>query len=180
MFRCSSWTGQACSHVTHRTRSISLRRLRPGPAERRAILHLPDICVAALQLRADCQAAEHDKAADIWTDTGLVFTTTARHAYEPRNFARHFALRWSKAAVRYIRVHDTRRTCASLLVALNVHPKVAMQILRHSQIAVTMQVYSEVPSAATQEALQRLGQSLDGMPTAAPAAAQTAEAAGPV
>jgi|SRR5215831_7938098 len=89
MFRCSSWTGQACSHVTHRTRSISLRRLRPGPAERRAILPLPDICVAALQLRADCQAAEHDKAADIWTDTGLVFTTTPRHAYEPRNFARH-------------------------------------------------------------------------------------------
>jgi integrase len=67
-----------------------------------------------------------------------------------------------EASVRSIRVHDTRRTCASLLVALNVHPRVAMQILRHSQIAVTMEIYSEVPSEATQEALKRLGDSLDG------------------
>jgi hypothetical protein len=37
-----------------------------------------------------------------------------------------------------------------------------MQVLRHSQITVTMQVYSEVPSDATKDALRRLGQSLDG------------------
>lgn len=85
----------------------------------------------------------------------------------------------AKAGVRPIRVHDTRRTCASLLVALNVHPRVAMRILRHSQIAVTMEIYSEVPSEATQEALRRLGQSLDSTATAAPIAAETAETAGP-
>jgi hypothetical protein len=55
-----------------------------------------------------------------------------------------------------------------------------MQILRHSQIAVTMQVYSEVPSEATQDALKRLGQSLDWpSATAAPAAAQRSLKAGP-
>ena len=44
-----------------------------------------------------------------------------------------------------------------------------MQILRHSQIAITMQVYSEVPSKATQDALRRLGRSLGGpAATAAP------------
>jgi hypothetical protein len=37
--------------------------------------------------------------------------------------ARHFALRCTKAGIRYIKVHDTRRTCASLLVALDVHPR---------------------------------------------------------
>jgi integrase len=60
-------------------------------------------------------------------------------------------------------VHSTRRTCASLLVALDVldvHPRVAMQVLRHSQIAVTMNVYSEVRSAETREALKRLGEQL--------------------
>jgi hypothetical protein len=106
-----------------------------------------------------------------------VFTTTLGTPYEPRNFARHFALRCSKAAVPCIRVHDTRHTCASLLVALNVHPRVAMQILRHSQIAITMQVYSEVPSEATQDALRRLGESLDGPATAAPVAAQASKKA---
>jgi hypothetical protein len=53
-----------------------------------------------------------------------------------------------------------------------------MQILRHSQIAITMQVYSEAPSQATQRALRRLGQSL-GRPaaTAAPVAAQRSKKA---
>jgi integrase len=126
-----------------------------------AILPLPDICIAALEIRADQQQLDRLGADDIWQGGGLVFTTTLGTPFEPRNFNRQFAARCRKAAVRYIRVHDTRRTCASLLVALDVHPRVAMQILRHSRITVTMDVYSEVPSAATKEALRRLSQSLD-------------------
>jgi hypothetical protein len=51
--------------------------------------------------------------------------------------------------------------CASLLVALDVHPRVAMQVLRHSQISVAMNIYSEVSSDATRRALKRLGKRLD-------------------
>jgi hypothetical protein len=36
-----------------------------------------------------------------------------------------------------------------------------MQILRHSKIAVTMEIYIEVPSAATRAALKKLGRWLD-------------------
>jgi integrase len=59
-------------------------------------------------------------------------------------------------------VHDARRTCASLLVDLDVHPRVVMQVLRHAQFAVTMEIYSKVSSKATREALRRLGDSLGG------------------
>jgi excisionase family DNA binding protein len=65
------------------------------------------------------------------------------------------------AKVPPITVHGTRKTCGSLLAALDVHPRYAMQILRHSKIAVTMEIYTEVPSAATREALGKLGQWLD-------------------
>ncbi|WP_328414449.1 hypothetical protein OG470_20155 [Micromonospora sp. NBC_00389] len=58
--------------------------------------------------------------------------------------------------MREISVHTTRRTCASLLVALDVGPRVTMKIPRHSQIAVTMNIYSEVASEATERALNRL------------------------
>jgi hypothetical protein len=37
-----------------------------------------------------------------------------------------------------------------------------MQILRHSKIAITMEMYTEVPDARTRDALCRLGDSLDG------------------
>ena len=53
-------------------------------------------------------------------------------------------------------MHSTRRTCASLLIELDVHPRVAMQILRRSQIAVTMDIYSQIASANTREALPKL------------------------
>jgi hypothetical protein len=36
-----------------------------------------------------------------------------------------------------------------------------MQILLHSKIAITMEIYTEVPSAATRDALSKLGQWLD-------------------
>jgi integrase len=127
-----------------------------------ATLPLPGICLTALKLRAEHQARDRSAAGDVWQDSSLVFTTTLGTPYEPRNFARHFALRCTKAGVRYIKVHDTRRTCGSLLAALDVHPRVAMQILRHSKIAITMEIYTEVPDAQTRDALRRLGDSLDG------------------
>ena len=43
-----------------------------------------------------------------------------------------------------ITVHDMRHTCATLLAALDVHPRVAMRVLRHDQVDVTMNVYTEV------------------------------------
>jgi hypothetical protein len=39
-----------------------------------------------------------------------------------------------------------------------------MQILRHSKIALTMEIYTEVPSPATRAALRKLGQCLDAWP----------------
>jgi len=89
-----------------------------------------------------------------------VFTTRWGTPIEPRNFNRSFHARCASAGVRRIRVHDTRHTCGSLLAALDVHPRVAMQILRHSKISITMEIYTEVPDASTREALRRLGERL--------------------
>lgn len=122
-----------------------------------APLPLPDICVAALKLRREQQASERDTHARRWTDTGLVFTTRYGTPIEPRNFNRSFDYRINKSGVRRITVHGTRKTCGTLLAALDVHPRVAMQILRHSRIAVTMEIYTEATSEATRAALRKLG-----------------------
>jgi integrase len=60
-----------------------------------------------------------------------------------------------------ITVRDARRTCASLLADLDVHPRVAMQILRHTQFAITMEVYTQISTRQTREALKRLGEALN-------------------
>jgi len=52
------------------------------------------------------------------------------------------------------------RICASLLAALDVHPRFAMRILRHSKITLTMEVYTHALDDSTREALRRLGDQL--------------------
>jgi len=39
-----------------------------------------------------------------------------------------------------------------------------MRILRHAKIAMTMEVYTQVPDEITRAALKKLGDSLDGLP----------------
>jgi integrase len=127
-----------------------------------ATLPLPDICVAALKIREDQQTAARSAAGVTWRGSTLVFTTRFGTPIEPRNFNRSYDARIAKVGVRKITVHDARRTCGTLLADLDVHPRVAMQILRHAQFSITMEVYTQVSSKATREALKRLGESLDG------------------
>ncbi len=125
-----------------------------------AVLPLPDICLDALHSHQELVWQWQAAAGAAWHDTGLVLTTRYGLPIDPRNFHRKFKERAAKAGVPVVSVHSTRRTCASLLVELDVHPRVAMQILRHSQIAVTMDMYAQATSAGTREALSRLGSRL--------------------
>jgi integrase len=127
-----------------------------------ATLPLPPVCMTALKQRRAVQDRARKTAGAAWTRSELVFTTRYGDPIEPRNFNRYFAARCAAAGVRQITVHDARRTCATLLVDLDVHPRIVMQILRHAQFDVTMEVYASASSEATREALKRLGASLDG------------------
>jgi hypothetical protein len=112
---------------------IHKKRTKADDDQSGDILPLPDICLAALELRAAQQDAEKEAAGDRWTPVrlspsglssdDLVFTTPAGTNRDPRNFNRSFNSRCDKAGVRRIRVHDTRHTCASFLPALDVHPQ---------------------------------------------------------
>ncbi|WP_433551894.1 tyrosine-type recombinase/integrase [Micromonospora zamorensis] len=125
-----------------------------------ATLPLPDICAAALDLRQKARKNDRDQAGIAWQDSRLLFTTRYGTPIEPRNVNRSWDARCARAGVRKITVHDARRTCATLLVDLDVHPRVIMQVLRHAEVSVTMEIYSQASSDATRDALKRLGESL--------------------
>jgi integrase len=126
------------------------------------VLPLVDLCTAALRQRRTQQASAREVAGALWQGGAWVFSTKWGTPIEPRNFNRSWDARCRKAGVRKITVHDGRRTCATLLVDLDVHPREVMRILRHAQIAVTMEIYAQASSKATRAALKRLGDSLHG------------------
>lgn len=90
-----------------------------------------------------------------------MFTTQHGAPVEPRNLARVFDLLCERSEVRRIRLHDTRHTCASLLAAAGTHPRTFMAILGHSQIGVTMNVYTHVATEDQRAAVGLLGGMLD-------------------
>ena len=61
-----------------------------------------------------------------------------------------------------IRLHDLRHSAASLLLALNIHPRVVMELLGHSQISLTMDTYSHTVPEILRDAIDKLGAALDG------------------
>jgi integrase len=108
--------------------------------------------VKVLRTHRANQAAEALALGPVWVDSGLVFTSTVGTVIEPRKLNRLFDELNIKAQVRRIRFHDLRHTCASLLLAQNVPARVVMEILGHSQLAMTTDLYSHVMPTALREA----------------------------
>jgi len=79
---------------------------------------------------------------------------------EPRNLSRLFDALIAAAGVRRIRFHDLRHTCASLLLAQGVAPRVVMEVLGHSQLAMTTDLYSHVMPTALREAADAMDRAL--------------------
>lgn len=126
-------------------------------------LPLPALCLKALRMRRAQQLGDQKAAGQLWQDVhGLVFTTKYGTPIEPGNLTRMFALRARRGGLRVIPLRNTRHTCSSLLVALKVHPKVAQRILRHSQIAMTMEVYAEASEEEVRSAIGKLSDAMGG------------------
>jgi integrase len=58
--------------------------------------------------------------------------------------------------------HDLGHTCASLLLAQGVSPRVVMDVLGHSQLSITMDLYSHVMPSALRDAADAMDRALSG------------------
>lgn len=136
----------------------------PKGRRRKQSLPLPAMCVAPLRWQRMRQAAMRERAGEQWTETDYVFTTRTGRPVEPRNLYRSFTRVAGGAGLRVIRLHDARHGCATLLTAAGVAPRVVMEILGHSQIAVTMNVYTHVVQDTQREAVSHMDRLLRRRP----------------
>ena len=123
---------------------------------------MPAVTVGVLEEHRKRQEEERAALEPYWQDTGLVFTTTVGTVIEPRNLARVLDALVAEAGVRRIRLHDMRHTCASLLLAQGVPARVVMEVLGHSQLGITMNLYSHVMPSALREAADAIDRVLGG------------------
>ncbi|MEU4079715.1 site-specific integrase [Streptomyces venezuelae] len=117
---------------------------------------LPAMCLAPLRWHRMRQMATYEAAGMGWSTTGYVFATRTGRPVEPRNVHRSFVRVSEAAGLRPIRLHDARHGCATLLTAAGVAPRVVMEILGHSQISLTMDVYTHVVQDTQREAISHM------------------------
>jgi integrase len=130
--------------------------VEPKSAAGRRTMVLPQPLVTSLRRHRTAQRAERLAAGSLWTDTGLVFTTPIGTPIDPRNDYRNWHALLRRAGVRRARLHDARHTAATLLLAQGVPARVAMQILGHSQITLTLGTYSHVVPELAHDAAERM------------------------
>ena len=110
------------------------------------------------------QEAERASAGATWENLGLVFSTDRGTPLERRNLIhRHFRhVREAAGLPDDFRLYDLRHSCATLLLAEGVHPKVVSERLGHSKIVLTLDTYSHVLPTMQDQATQALGRLLFG------------------
>ena len=78
-----------------------------------------------------------------WSDLDLVFSNALGRPIErPNLMRRSFKPALKRAGLPAIRFHDLRHTAATLLLSGGIHAKVVQEMLGHSSVAITLDVYS--------------------------------------
>jgi integrase len=124
---------------------------------RARLVRIPKGTVAVLRRHRTAQLEERLAWGADWTDSGYVFTCEDGTPLHPHSLTDAFERRVRSLDVPVIRLHDLRHTCAALLLQAEVHPKVVQEMLGHSSIAITLDIYSHVVPSMQDEAADRLG-----------------------
>ena len=83
-----------------------------------------------------------------------------RVTYRASELNRAFCAIRDRSGLGHVRLHDLRHTCVTLLLAQGVPPRVVMELVGHSALDMTMNVYGHVMLDAKRDAVGRLDELL--------------------
>ena len=92
-----------------------------------------------------------------WIDSGYVFTSSVGTPIDPRNLYREFQKVCRKAGLGDWHPHELRHSAASLMLAQGVKIQVVSQVLGHSSIRMTADVYGHLLDPDRKEAASAMG-----------------------
>jgi len=125
-------------------------------------ISLPSVLVEALIAHRARQETEI-AIAPVWVDPNLVFTTQLGTWLDPRNVYGYWHALCDRAGVRRCRPHDLRHTAASVLLMQGADMRTVMEILGHTRMATTSDLYTHVLAEVKADAAQRMDTFLRGL-----------------
>ncbi|OCH82286.1 site-specific integrase [Gordonia sp. UCD-TK1] len=132
----------------------------PKTARSRRTVPLSPAVVAMLRRHKAAQAEERLRAGNQWQDSGLVFTTEFGGPVDPRNLLRVLEAAAAAAGVDKVGVHTLRHSAAVAWLESGVHIKAVADLLGHSSIAITGDVYGHTSDDTARSAVAGLSEAL--------------------
>lgn len=153
-------------------RSLGRERIEGGPTKtalvfrepkteksRRTVAVPPEVLKELRNHRAR-QNEEKLLFGPAYQDNGLVFCTEDGRPLDPDNFGKRHARLLKKAGIPHTGLHNLRHTFATLLLRAGEHPKVVQDMLGHTRISTTLDIYSHTDPELMRRAADRLNEFL--------------------
>ncbi len=132
----------------------------PKTERSRRTVPLSPAVVALLRKHKVSQSEERLRAGDQWQDSGLVFTTEFGGPVDPRNLLRVLEVAASQAGVEKVGVHTLRHSAATAWLEAGVHIKAVADLLGHSSVAITGDIYGHASDDTARSAVAGLSEAL--------------------
>lgn len=115
----------------------------PKTEKSRRQIMLPLLVIEVL-IRHKASQDEQRSKTESWADKDLIFTNAEGDYMGVTTMRDAFNRVLKEAGLPHIRFHDLRHSAATILLSRGTHPKIVQEILGHSQISMTLDVYSHV------------------------------------
>ena len=135
----------------------------PKTKTSRRTITLAQFALDALKAHRTRQLAQRLQAGPAWQEMNLVFCTHIGKHYNGYTLRDQFNQLLKEAGLPHIRIHDLRHSAVTFLLKMKVPVKVVQEILGHSSIVITMDIYGHVLPGMQDDAMgdmdRLLGQS---------------------
>lgn len=105
---------------------------------------MPAACIEVLERHQEAQREWRAKAGERWQDHDLVISTPIGTPIDPANVLHEFGRLSERAGIGRWTPHEMRHSAASLLLAQGVPLEVVSEVLGHSSIRITKDVYGHL------------------------------------
>ena len=134
----------------------------PKTAAGRRSIPLDPSLVTILRAHKATQSREKLASGGAYEDDGYLFADELGHPYYPDSLSTWFDQKVKSSGLPRIRLHDTRHTAASLMLASGVPVKVVSEMLGHASPTITLAIYAHTMPGMAEEAGAALSASLLG------------------
>jgi integrase len=134
----------------------------PKTPQGRRTVRLSAPVIAVLRAHRKAQLERRLQAGPEWQEADFLFTTGIGTTFDPSTLGKVFKAMLEKAKLPAVRFHDLRHSAATIALSQGVHPKIVSEMLGHSKISLTLEVYSHSLPTLQVEAADRIASALSG------------------